>query len=400
MKRSGYGQPILIQDDTVSKLERVEAFDERFIQDLVFKNADCLPIAEIDDIYSPAIPVCTELNTGVGPLDVLMVTPSGRLTVIETKLWRNPEARRKVIAQILDYAKELAKWTYEDLQREINKRLHTSGNTLYRIVSESGVDESLEEAVFVDSVSRNLRRGNFLLLIVGDGIREGAAGIADFLSTAGYLEFSFALVELAIYKQADSGTLVIPRVIARTVELQRMIVEIPEGLTIREASSANLSNNNSVSTLSPEKAQERDFYIKFWHEFVSELSFDDPAQPIPDPATSTNLFIYLTTKQVWISAYFMKSSKRVGVYFRCSNTQLGQKIAAQLEHDQEEMIKELGPNVIWNIEEVGGGAGVRLACDDVFLPENRNQIKDFFAEWTNNFVNVFRPRVKRIVDEL
>jgi len=400
MKRSAYGKPILIHNEKVSKLHRMEAFNELFIQELIFKNADCLPIAEIDEAYSPVIPVCTELNTAVGPLDVLMVTPSGRLIIIETKLWRNPEARRKVIAQILDYAKEVARWTYEDLQREINKRLKTSGNTLYKVACGSDVDEPLEEASFVDAVSRNLRKGNFLLLVVGDGIHEGAAGITDFLSTAGYLEFTFALIELAVYKEDDLGTLVIPRVIARTVELQRMIVEIPDGLTLCDAPTSNSNTKNNSSTLSPEKAQERDFYQKFWREFVSEISFDDPAQPMPDPANSTNLFIHPVTNQVWISAYFSKSTKQIGVYFRCSKIQLGQEIRQQLQNDQEDIIKELGSNIVWDMAEVGGGAGVRTQCDDIFLPENRVQIKDFFTEWTNTFVNVFRPRVKRIIEEL
>ena len=397
MKRSAYGKPILIHNEKISKLHRMEAFNEAFIQNLVFENADCLPIVEIDEVYYPLIPVCTELNTPAGSLDVLMVTPSGRLIIIETKLWRNPEARRKVIAQILDYAKEVARWTYEDLQREINKRLKTSGNTLYKIACGSDVDEPFEEAAFVDAVSRNLRKGNFLLLVVGDGIREGAAGITEFLTSAGYLEFTFALVELAVYEKADLGTLVIPRVIARTVELQRMVVEIPEGLTISESSSGKIPSGIVSSALSLEQSKERDFYQQFWHEFVSELSFDDPAQSIPDPANSTNLFLDLGTEHAWISAYFMKSNNRIDVYFRCSKDQIGREIAQQLHSDQAGIIEELGSNIIWNMDEEGGGAGVRFPCGDVFLSKNRLQIKEYFAECTNKFVNVFRPRLKRIV---
>ncbi len=105
MKRSAYGKPMLIHNEKISKLHRMEAFDERFIQDLVFENSDCLPIAEIDEIYYPVTPVYTELNTAAGSLDVLMVTTRGRLIIIETKLWRNPEARRKVIAQIIGLCK-------------------------------------------------------------------------------------------------------------------------------------------------------------------------------------------------------------------------------------------------------------------------------------------------------
>ncbi len=148
----------------------------------------------------------------------------------------------------MDYAKEVARWTYEDLQREINKRLKTSGNTLYKIACGSDVDEPIEHA--------------------------------------------------------------------------------------------------------------------------------------------------------WIGAYFMKSSKRIGVYFRCSDAQFGREIAQQLQNDRVEIIEELGSDIIWTMDEGGGGAGVRLPCDDIFLPENREQRKEFFAVWTNNFINTFRPRLKRIVEEI
>ena len=113
--RSQYGQPMIIRDDSVESFRRVTLsadssgrYDEAFVQRLVFDHPETLPIGEIDDAYTPLIPVCTELNTPAGPLDALFVTPSGRLVIVEAKLWRNPEARRKVIAQVLDYAKELA----------------------------------------------------------------------------------------------------------------------------------------------------------------------------------------------------------------------------------------------------------------------------------------------------
>ena len=135
MKKSAYGKPLFLSNEhEVTPLTKNESLDERTVQELILRNPECLPISEIDESYNPIIPVCKELNTTAGPLDILMVSPNGELTIIETKLWRNPEARRKVVAQILDYAKELSSWTYEDLQREINRRLGKKGNTLYEIV--------------------------------------------------------------------------------------------------------------------------------------------------------------------------------------------------------------------------------------------------------------------------
>ena len=49
---------------------------------------------------SDSLPVVRELPTPAGPLDILYINPKGFLSLVETKLWRNPEARRSVVAQI------------------------------------------------------------------------------------------------------------------------------------------------------------------------------------------------------------------------------------------------------------------------------------------------------------
>jgi hypothetical protein len=88
-----------------------DAVSEAYIQALVHEHSACLPIAEIDAMFSGPVPICTELNTPAGPIDNFMVTPSGLPVLVECKLWRNPEARREVVSQILDYAKELSRWS-------------------------------------------------------------------------------------------------------------------------------------------------------------------------------------------------------------------------------------------------------------------------------------------------
>lgn len=96
---------------------------EDHIQALVHEHPSILPIAEIDPIFKGAVAVCRELETPAGPIDNFLVTPSGLPVLVECKLWRNAEARREVVGQILDYAKELARFTVSDLQREVAKRL-------------------------------------------------------------------------------------------------------------------------------------------------------------------------------------------------------------------------------------------------------------------------------------
>ena len=394
MKQTAYGKPLFINaDDQVQYLSKIEVLDELSMQELIFKYPECLPVSDIDESYNPLIPVCCELNTTVGSLDILMVSPNGELTIIETKLWRNPEARRKVVAQILDYAKELSNWTYEDLQREINRRLGKKGNTLYNLVKLYNSDSVLPESDFVDSVSRNLERGKFLLLIAGDGIREGASRIAEFLSNAGHLNFSFAMVELTLYQANGLGKLIVPKTLVKTTEISKMTVEIPSGFNLTKDDDFEVSNTNPVR--SPEKEKERKFYVSFWKELIAELSFDDPGQPMPKPAVAQNLYVYPgKTKKAWISAYFMKSQKRVGVYFRVQNDQEGNEILQTLSEDIDSIRQEFGDDVIWSWDD-SGDISVRLSCDDVFDEGNREEIKTFFKNWLNTFVNVLRPRMRK-----
>ena len=125
--------------------------DESSLRDLLFRFPRSLPVAAIDAAYSDPVPVCRELSTPAGYVDALYINALGRLVLAEFKLWRNPQARREVIGQILDYTKELASWNYEDLQREVSRALGRKGNVPYELVRAQtpGVDE----AEFVDNVS-------------------------------------------------------------------------------------------------------------------------------------------------------------------------------------------------------------------------------------------------------
>lgn len=92
MKKSAHGKPIIIVGDETNLLEKVSPFSEKQIQDLVFENPLCLPISDIDESYNPVLPVCKELRTGAGDIDILMVTPNGDLLI------RLTVPRRDVVA--------------------------------------------------------------------------------------------------------------------------------------------------------------------------------------------------------------------------------------------------------------------------------------------------------------
>ena len=139
------------------------ASPSRCCRDLLFRFPETLPIAAIDAAYAGAVPICRELATSAGYVDALYVNSLGRLTLAEFKLWRNPQARREVIGQILDYTKELACWDYEDLQREGVESRRQEGQCPVRAIRMEAL--SSRRSRFHDNVTPTESAASFLLLI-------------------------------------------------------------------------------------------------------------------------------------------------------------------------------------------------------------------------------------------
>lgn len=399
MSQKSYAEPLLVNEDSVTQLSRLalgasgSQYNEDYVRNLAFEHPSCLPIAEIDSAYRDAVPICKELYTPAGPLDALYVTPEGRLVVLEAKLWRNPESRRKVVAQILDYAKELSRWSYEDLQRSVSAATGRKGNSLMELVREQHAD--LDEAEFVDAVSRGLKQGRFLLLIVGDGIREGAASIAEFIQRVGTLEFTFGLVELALYGAEKGGIFVQPRVLARTEIIQRQVVVIQDGRMTLEDDLTEQDDDTEIT----ESAR---WYFEFWEELVRGLEFDDPEQPMANPTKTGNLFLCMppSRSEAWVSAFFVQAQGRVGVYLTFAKGSLADRLWEGLLSEREEIEEEVGLPLKWNNRRKGKyGVSTSKTYDDPQNPKHREEIQAFMRDALNRFVNVFRPRLSRMTEE-
>jgi len=226
--------PHMFSGGKAAMLQRIpfdeKKFDESWFQRLLLENPSLLPVDEIEPLFGPLVPLAREMPTSAGPVDVVYINAEGYLTLVETKLWRNPEARRQVVAQIIDYATAISKWSYEDLCNAVRKAGAAGDDPVAAAVAD---DAEFDRTRFVDTVSRSLSRGRFLLLIVGDGIQEGVEHLADTLAKSPHLGFSLALVELAMFRAGPTGedVLIQPRTIARTREVVRAVVELKVGVS-------------------------------------------------------------------------------------------------------------------------------------------------------------------------
>lgn len=278
-----YSTPLVVDaladGANVQRLTRVSmtvtgasAYDEAWLQRLIMRHPSLLPIDQLEPALVPLIPVCTELPTPSGYIDNLFITPDGGLILAECKLWWNPEARREVVAQIIDYAKDVSRWTYESLETAISKASTAQVSEtpeklrLYDLVES---ETEMEEAQFVDAVSRNLKRGRFLLLIVGDGIQEGVESMATFLQQHAGLHFTLGLVSLGIFELPNRQFLVQPRIVARTTNIDRGIVTIEDGaILVRPPASQTVGQSGGKRTTISEE------------QFYERLAETDPELPV------------------------------------------------------------------------------------------------------------------------
>jgi len=225
-------------------LRRIELSDqliqEEWIQEVLRGNPSLLPFHDTEWAFRDPICIGREVNTGVGPLDNLYISQRGRLTVVECKLYRNPESRRKVVGQILDYAAQLRSWTYEKLDsicRSYNQIHRSSNDGLFETAAKEFDLPPEAEVDFVDSVNKGLREGHFLLMILGDGIRTGLEEIVELVRGKADLSFTLALAELQLYELGDGRRLIVPYLLQRTETIvQRLAVRVDGKSDVRVSS--------------------------------------------------------------------------------------------------------------------------------------------------------------------
>ncbi|QDU93292.1 PDDEXK family nuclease [Lignipirellula cremea] len=207
--------------------------NEAWLQELLYAHPELLPTEEFDDAFAKPVPIGREVPTARGPIDNLYLSPAGGITVVETKLWKNPEKHRTVVAQIIDYAKELAAWDYDQLCAAVlnssRRRKETGAVSLEEKMQPALAQEGLPLHEFQENTAACLSAGRFLLLIVGDRVSPNIALLTQAIQSAPGLSFTLGLAEMKLYEVQpgqDWPLLVVPEVIGKTVEKIRGVVQV------------------------------------------------------------------------------------------------------------------------------------------------------------------------------
>lgn len=223
MEMNLYGRSLVVDEGmNIKCLDPVEATQEKWLQQILDKEPSLLPVELVDErLVAPLTSLGMEIGTDRGPIDVLAISSNGLPLIIETKLWRNHQARRTVVAQILDYAGQVRGWNYAKLDALAQARWSKS-------LFEAAASDEFREQDWIDRVARNLRKGRMSLIVAGDGIREEAAELTGLLNGHPDFEFRLGMVALRVHQLDETKRLIVPQVVARTAEIVRAIVEVRE----------------------------------------------------------------------------------------------------------------------------------------------------------------------------
>jgi len=182
--------------------------DETHLHTFLMQNPNLIPFEDVSkDILPPAVMIHEFGLPGSGSSDIVGVDEQGGITVIECKLATNPEVKRKVIGQVLEYAAFLWERPYAEFDTMAQRRL---GKPLVQAVQERLEEESREDwngDDFIGSVTRTLETGNFRLVIAVDSVSNELRRTIEYLAQ-GPSRLAIYALEVGYFSSGQSEILV------------------------------------------------------------------------------------------------------------------------------------------------------------------------------------------------
>lgn len=180
---------------------------EDHLQQYIYDNPESIPLYDIKEDIRLLI-LAREFNTASGSIDALGIDKEGKIYLVETKLYKNPD-KRTVVAQVLDYGASL--WSnYRDfadfieqinihINKDFNKTLNQRLNEFFNIPEE-------EIDILLENIRRNLNDGNFKFVVLMDHLPPQLKDLIIFLNNNS--EFTVYAVELEFYQHQNFEILI------------------------------------------------------------------------------------------------------------------------------------------------------------------------------------------------
>ncbi|MFC1907507.1 hypothetical protein ACFLW8_05425 [Chloroflexota bacterium] len=188
------------KNHTLSKLDYTA---ESELQGYLRKYPDLIPLEEVMDNAPHLVCIGEEVEVPSGYIDLLFIDENGVLTIVETKLAKNPEIRRKVIGQIMEYASHISDWTVDEVYKTAKGFL---GRELEEVMREKNRDFSAE--LFRNNVVDKSKKGEIRLVIAVDEIVETLRTTVTFLNRNS--KFDILLLEISSFNDGANRKIHVP----------------------------------------------------------------------------------------------------------------------------------------------------------------------------------------------
>jgi hypothetical protein len=176
---------------------------ERELQAMLLESPELLPAEE----ERRPIVMADEFPVSFGSVDLVGVSPTGWLTVVECKLKANSEIKRSIVGQLFAYGAALWEMSYEDFDQRWRQRMDVALiEHVATQAAEHGVDWDRDG--FLAAVASNLEAGRSTLVVAVDEITAELRRIIEYLSVHTVGDVAVVALELGYVADGDCQILV------------------------------------------------------------------------------------------------------------------------------------------------------------------------------------------------
>lgn len=223
---------MLIEGGEEHIMEEQDFPQEEDLASYLERHPKLIPIGEIDEDSPPLLVIGREFSLPCGSIDLLCTDETGLTTIVETKLAKNPELRRTVIGQVLEYAAFLWGLPFDDFESKVkdyfNQGIKYRGQSLAEAMSAyrkeytspqaeeeaewTGEGEEWSPDTFRESVRESLKDANFRIVILTDKARDELKRTLRYLETFA-ADLQVYCVEVKYFGQAKDRRFFVPTLV-------------------------------------------------------------------------------------------------------------------------------------------------------------------------------------------
>jgi hypothetical protein len=195
--------------DSKSRVVTSKPYDlELVLQENIKSLPELIPIE--DAIGDPVglLTIGMEVSAGSGAIDLLLLSSDGVVTIVETKLARNPESRREVVGQVLEYAAFVSEWGLEDIRRIANRFLDGRFDAELKDFLGADAEDTSTVNEYLNGLDENLKAGRLRLIVATDRLLETVRKTITFVNRNS--NFEIYMLQVTCYEEEDGTRIYVP----------------------------------------------------------------------------------------------------------------------------------------------------------------------------------------------